>query len=53
MLSHYCDVVLLARVLPLFVEVDQFQVQQLIEQLNIFQTYLDIAVFPETKPVKC
>ena len=41
------NVVLLVEV-PLFlVEVDQFLVQRLIEQLEILQTSLDIAVFPE------
>ena len=47
LLCHYCDVVLLARVLSLFVEVDQFLVQQPIEQFEILQTCLDIAVFRE------
>ena len=35
------------RDLPLFVEVDQFLVQQPIEQFEILQTFRDIAVFPE------
>ena len=39
--------------LLLFVEVVQFQVQWLIEQLEILQTSLDIAVFPETTLSKC
>ena len=47
LLCHYCDVVLLARVISLIVEVDQFQFQQPIEQLEILQTCLDIAVFLE------
>ena len=41
---HYSDVV---EVLLLFVEVVQFLVQWLIEQLEILQTSLNIAVFPE------
>ena len=45
--SGTSDVVLLMGVLLLFVEVGQFQVQRLMEQLEILQTYLDIAVFPE------
>ena len=49
----FCDVVLLVEVLPVFVEVDQFLVQRLIEQLGILQTSLDIAVLPETNPVRC
>ena len=44
---HCLDVVLLARVLPLFVEVDQYPVQPPIGQFKILQTCLDIAVFPE------
>ena len=47
LLFHYFDVVLLVRVLPLFVEVDQFLVQQPIGQFEILQTFLDIAVFRE------
>ena len=35
------------RVLPLFVEVNQFLVQQQIEQFEILQTSLDINVSPE------
>ena len=35
------------KILPHFVEVDQFLVQQPIEQFEILQTLLDIAVFPE------
>ena len=35
LLFHYSEAVLLARVLPLFDEVDQFLVQPLIEQLEI------------------
>ena len=42
-----CDVVLLVDVLLLFVEVEQFLVQRLIKQLDIFQTSLGIALFPE------
>ena len=44
-LCHYCDVVLLVEVLLVFVEVDQFLVQRLIEQLEILRTSLDIVVF--------
>ena len=44
---HFCDVALLVEVMLLFVEVDQFLVQRLIEQLEILRTSLDIAVFPE------
>ena len=40
-LFHYSDVVLLVRVLPLFVGVDHFLVQQPIEQFEILQTFLD------------
>ena len=47
MLFQYFDVVPLVRVLPLFVEVDQFLVQQPIEQFDILQTFFDVAVFPE------
>ena len=47
LLCHYCDVVLPVKVLLLFVEVDQFLVQWLNEQLNILRTSVDIAVFPE------
>ena len=47
MLFHYFDVVPLVRVLPLLVEVDQFLVQQPIEQVDILQTFFDVAVFPE------
>ena len=39
---------LLVGIPPLFVEVDQFLVPRLIEQLEILQASLDIAVFPET-----
>ena len=46
-LCHCCGVVLLVEVLLLFVEVDQFLVQRLIEQLEILRTFVDIAVFPE------
>ena len=46
-LLFHCDVVLLAGVLPLFVEVDQLLVQHPIEQFEILQTSLDILVFPE------
>ena len=47
MLCHCCRVVLLITILLLFVAVDQFLVQRLIERLEILQTSLDIAVFPE------
>ena len=47
LLFHYCDVVLLVKVPLLFVEVDQFLVQQPIEQVETLQTFLDIAAFPE------
>ena len=47
-LGHCCDVVLLVEDLLLFVEVVQFPVvQRLIEQLEILQASLVIAVFPE------
>ena len=45
-LCHYLDVALLVEVLLLFVEVDHVLVQ-LIQRLEILQTSLDIAVFPE------
>ena len=35
------------RVVPLCVEVDQCVVQQPIEQFEILETFLEIAVFPE------
>ena len=44
MLCHHRDVVLLVLVLPRFVKVDQFLVQRLVEQLEIHQTSLGIAV---------
>ena len=44
---HCCDVVLLVVVLLLFVEVEQFLVQRLSEQLKILQTSHDMFVFPE------
>ena len=44
---HYYDVVLLVIVLPLFVEVAQFLVQQPNKQLEILQAFLDIVEFPE------
>ena len=44
LLSHYCDVVLPVKVLLVCVEVDQFRVQRLIEQLEVLQTFLE---FPE------
>ena len=47
LLCHSCDVVLIVEVLILCVEVDQCVVQWLIEQLEILQTSVDIAVFPE------
>ena len=39
--------VFLVGVLPLFVEVDQFLVHQPIEQLEILETFLSLAGFPE------
>ena len=45
LLFHYLDIVLLVSFLPLFVEVDQFLVQQPIEQFEIFH---EIAVLPAT-----
>ena len=53
LLCHDFDVVLLVEGLLLFVEAVQFQVQRLIEQLEILQTSLDIAVFPEPTLSKC
>ena len=47
LLCHNFDVVLLGEVLLLFVGVIQFLVQQPIEQFEIIQESLDIAVFPE------
>ena len=47
LLCHCVGVVFLVEVLLPFVEVDQFLVQRLIEQLKVLQTSLDIAVFPE------
>ena len=47
LLCHGCGVVLLVEVLFLFAEVDHFLVHRLIEQIEILQTSLDIAVFPE------
>ena len=47
LLCHDFDVELLIESLLLFVEAVQFQVQRLIEQLEILQTSLDIAVFPD------
>ena len=46
-LFHYRDVVLPVQDLLFFVEVDQFLVHRLIEQLEILVTSLDIVVFPE------
>ena len=46
-ICHHVDVVRLVVVLALSVEVDQFPMQQPIEQFEILQTSLDIAVFPE------
>ena len=46
LLYHYCDALLLASGLPLFVEVDQLPVQQPTVQFEILQTFLDIVVFP-------
>ena len=45
--SHYFDVVLLVRVLPLFVELGEILVQQPIGQFEILPSFLDIAVSPE------
>ena len=45
LLIHHFDVVLLVRVL-LFVDVKRFLVQRLVEQLEILQTSLYIAVSP-------
>ena len=47
LLCHYCDVVLLVEILLLSVEIDQFLVQRLIQQLEILQTSLDMAMLPE------
>ena len=47
LLCHSFDVVLLVEVPLLFVEVVQFLVQLLNEQLEILLTFLDIAVSPE------
>ena len=47
LLCHYCDVVLLVEVLLGFAEIDPFLVQQPIEQFEILQTSLDVAVFPQ------
>ena len=47
LLCPFCDLVLLVVVLLLFVEVDQFLVQQLIERFDILRTSLGIAVIPE------
>ena len=47
LLCHYWDVVRLVRVLPLFGKVDQILAQQPIEQFEILQAALDIAVFPQ------
>ena len=47
LLCHYFDVVLLVEVMVLCVEFDQLLVQPLVEQLEILQTSLDIAVFLE------
>ena len=44
---QYFDIVLLLEVLLLLLEVYQFLVQRLIEQLKILETSLDIAVFLE------
>ena len=44
---HYCGFVLFFEVLLLFVEVDEFLVQRLIERLEILRTSHDIAVIPE------
>ena len=51
--SQYFAVVLLVEVLRLLVEVVQCLVRWLIEQLEILQTSLDIAVLYESNPVKC
>ena len=51
LLCHNCDVVLLVEVLLVFSELDQCLVWRLVDQLEILQTSLGIAVFPD--PVKC
>ena len=43
-----CHAVLVVALLLLLVDVDQFLVQQPIEQFEILQTFLVIGVFPET-----
>ena len=45
LLFHYFDVVLVVRLLPLFVKVDKFLVQQPIQQFEILQTFLGVSVF--------
>ena len=45
LLFHNYEVVLLVSVLPLFVEVDHFLVHLSIEQFEILETSLDVAVF--------
>ena len=47
LLCHYFDIVLLVEVLLLSVVVDKFLAHRLIQQLEILQTSLDNAVFPE------
>ena len=47
LLCHDCHVVRLEKFLLLFVEVDQFLVQRLIEQLGTLQASLEIALLPE------
>ena len=43
--SHFYNVIFLIRFLLLCVEVDQFPVQQLIEQLEVLWTSLEFATF--------
>ena len=45
LLSHYYDVVLLVEVQLFCVEVDQFPVQRLIEQLEVLRIFFEFAVF--------
>ena len=47
LLFHCFDVVLLVGVLPSSLKLMKFLVQQPIEQFQILQTSLDLAVFPE------
>ena len=43
----YCCVLVFLEVLLLFLKIDQLLVQWLIEQLEILQTSLNVAAFPE------